>query len=134
MEEPDGDPRHAHCRIDVPPDTLFASVEQEPRPKSGTLGVAWDTLLRFADQLTELGAVGKAGTVGLGDRFAMVKIRMRRDGRLRAETAFTKGYDVKITLRCQTLWDRHFGVRDDLPALADQVRTAVQLTRPVRKM
>jgi hypothetical protein len=59
---------------------------------------------------------------------------MRRDGRLRAETAFTKGYDVTITLRCQTLWDRHFGVRDDLPALADQVRTAVQLTRPVRKM
>jgi hypothetical protein len=64
----------------------------------------------------------------------MVKIRMRRDGRLRAETAFTQGHHVKITLRCQTLWDWHFGVRDDLPALADQVRTAVQLTRPVRKM
>jgi hypothetical protein len=72
-------------------------VEPEPRPTSGILFVAWDTLLRFADQLTELGAVSRAGTVGLGDRFAMVKIRMRRDGRLQAETAFTH---QRVPLEC----------------------------------
>ncbi|MBT8224511.1 MAG: hypothetical protein HKP61_19740 [Dactylosporangium sp.] len=132
MDEPDGDPRHAHCRIDVPRDTLLAAPgpEPEPRPASDTLFVAWDGLLRFADQLAGLGAGGRAGAVGLGDRLATVTIRMRHDGRLRAETTFTQGHHVTITLRCQTLWDRHFGMRDDLPALADQVRTAVCLVRP----
>jgi hypothetical protein len=133
MDEPNGDPRHAHCRIDVPRDTLLASLEPDPRPTSGTLFVAWDNLLRFADQIAELGAVGRAGAVCLGDRFAMVRIRMRRDGRLRAETAFTQGHHVTVTVRCQTRWDWHFGVRADLPALADQIRTAVRRTRPARQ-
>jgi hypothetical protein len=54
---------------------------------------------------------------------------MRRDGRLRAETAFTQGHHVTVTLRCQTLWDWYFGMRDDLPLLAHRIRT-VSRTRP----
>jgi hypothetical protein len=130
MEEPDGDSRQAHCYIDVPRDTLLASPEPEPRPRSGILFVAWDRLLHFADELAELGAADTAGTVALGDSLVVVRIQLRGDGRLRAETEFTQGHHVTITLRCQTRWDWHFGVRDNLPALADQMRTAVRLTRP----
>lgn len=145
MEHPSGDPGHAHCRIDVPRDTLLPSLEPEPRPASNTLFVAWDDLLRFADQLAGLaagngagngaasGAGSGTGTVSLGDRATRLTIRMRHDGRLRAETAFTLGHHVTVTLRCQTLWTRHFGVREDLPDLADQVRAAVHHTRPRRR-
>lgn len=138
VDEPGGDPRHAHCRIDFPGDALLptppatpdAGPGAGPRPVSNTLFVAWDELLRFADRLAGLGETATASGVALGDRFAMVQIDLRRDGRLRARTAFTLGHHVKITVRCQTLWNLHFATRDDLPALADQVRDAVHRTRP----
>jgi hypothetical protein len=124
MDLPDGDPVHAHCRIDVPRDTLVPTVEAEPRPSSGTLFVAWAELTRFADDLTALGDTGRAGVVAFGDRHAMLRVRLRRDGRLRAETVFTQGAHVAITVRCATLWDRHYGVRGELAGLAERVRAA----------
>jgi len=130
IDAPHGDPTHAHCRLDVPRDTLLATPEPEPRPTSGTFFIAWGDLLRFADQLTELGAADREGAARLGDRFAAVSVRVRSDGRLQAEATFTQGHHVTMTLRCQTLWDRHFGVREELPTLGDRIRTAVRLLRP----
>jgi hypothetical protein len=155
IDEPHGDPTHAHCRLDVPRDTLLATpdtlpasataaasaaasataaaaaaAEPERRPTSGTFLIAWGDLLRFADHLTDLGSTDQEGTARLGDRFTAVSIHVRGDGRLQAETTFTQGHHVTMTLRCQTLWDRHFGVREELPALGDRIRTAVRLLRP----
>ncbi|WP_428965894.1 hypothetical protein [Micromonospora fluostatini] len=130
LEQPAGDPRHAHCQVDVPGDTLLPVPEPGPRPTSGTHFLAWDDLLRFADRLAALAAPGRVGAARLDDTGGLLTVRLRRDGRLRAETTFTQGHHVTLTVRCQTAWDRHFGTRADLPGLAGQVRAAVARTRP----
>ncbi|MEV6348449.1 hypothetical protein [Actinoplanes sp. NPDC051851] len=130
MDHPDGDPRHAHCRIDIPRDTLLATVEatteSEPRPSSGTIFLTWDELLAFADRLDRLAVTGP-GTVTLGD--GALRVRLRRDGRLRATADFTQGHRVEIRVRCRTSWERDFGVRPELPALAARIRHAVRAWR-----
>jgi hypothetical protein len=118
QDQPDGDPRHAHCTLDLPADTL---VPGGGRPTSGTLFVPWTDLTAFADDLAALRA-GDAAR--LGDAGTCLTIRMRRDGRLRAEAVFTTGHHVTTTVRCRTLWDWHHGTAADLPSLAVQVRTA----------
>lgn len=116
MDLPGGDPVHAHCRVDVPADLLLAG--SDARPSSGTLFVTWAGLLRFADELT-------SGSAVLGDRATSLRVRRRRDGRLRAETTFTQGHHVSLTLRCQTPW-----TGTDPAALAATLRRAVERVRP----
>jgi hypothetical protein len=130
QDEPGGDPRYAHCRIDIPRDTLLPWPEPDQRPSSGTFFVGWDAMAAFADQLAALGSAGQARSVRLGDHFAVLSVHMRHDGRLRAYARFTQAHHVRTTVRCQTLWDWHFGVRADLPALAGQIHTAVLRLRP----
>jgi hypothetical protein len=79
MEEPGGDPRHAHLHLDVPSDTLIpVPAAPGPRLRSGTVLVAWNEVLRFSDALEAL--AGKArGEVALGgpDRHATLIVRLR---------------------------------------------------------
>ncbi|WP_166350762.1 hypothetical protein [Phytoactinopolyspora limicola] len=130
MDQPGGDPQHAHCQIDLPGDTLLPSTDLKQRLTSGVFFLAWDDVLRFADELTDLAVAPSAETASLGDRSTRLSVRIRPDGRLRAEAVIAQGHHVAITVRCQTLWDWHFGVREDLPALAARLRSAVSKTRP----
>ncbi|MEV0563212.1 hypothetical protein [Dactylosporangium sp. NPDC050588] len=118
QDQPDGDPRHAHCSLDIPRDTLLPYMGEE-RPCSDTLFVPWSDLAAFAD---DPAALQPGGTARLGDAGTALTIRMRRDGHLRAEAVFSVGHHVATTVRCRTLWDRHHGTPGDLPALADRIR------------
>ena len=120
---PDGDPVHAHCTLDLPRDTLLPAPDGSERPSSGTLFVPWAALAAFAG---DLGALRPGLVVRLGNAGTSLAVRMRRDGRLRAEAVFTVGHHVTTTVRCHTRWDWHHGTAEDLPALARQLRDATR--------
>jgi hypothetical protein len=121
QDQPGGDPVHAHCTLDVPRDTLLPSPTGHERPASGTLFVPWTELTAFTDDLERLRPGRTARLVGTG---AFLAVRMRRDGRLRAEARFTTGHHVTTTVHCRTRWDWHHGTAADLPALTRLLRAA----------
>ncbi|MGY0233616.1 hypothetical protein [Longispora urticae] len=131
MDEPDGDPRHAHLHVDVPGPLTVPGAE-ETRLRSGTGFVRWPDLDRFAAALDGL-AREEQGSVELaGDPGFVLTVLLRADGRLRAEARFDTGHQLEIDVVARTRWDWHFGLRADLAGLAEQVRDAVRHHRPVR--
>jgi hypothetical protein len=126
IDEPDGDPRHAHLHVEVPVQAVSHPCE-DTRIRSHAGFVRWDDLARFADRLDELaaraqGVVDLVGTAG----FELV-IRLREDDVVQAETAFSIGHHNDIDIRCRT---GDPADRDDLARLAQRVRAAVGALRP----
>jgi hypothetical protein len=127
MEEPRGDPRHAHLHLDVPSGTLIpVPVAPGPRLHSGTIFVAWDDLLRFAAALEDLADQTSVEVTLAGRGEHETLIVRRRDGdELQAEASFAVGHHVDLNIRCTTRW-----LSADAATTADQVRLAVRATRP----
>ncbi|GIG60688.1 hypothetical protein Lfu02_50600 [Longispora fulva] len=128
MEQPGGDPVHAHLHVDVEGPATVPEV----RLRSGTGFVRWPDLNRFAAALEKL-ARAEQGSVELaaGPGFSLT-VLLRADGRLRAETTFGIGHHVQVDVAAGTRWDWHFGTREALPDLAAGIRAAVREHRPGR--
>jgi hypothetical protein len=134
LEQPDGDPVCAHLRLDVPADSLVVSDPRNPplRCTSDTGFVRWGGLLRFGHELEAL-AGSRRGAVVLDASTALrLTVRLRLDGRVRAEAAFRVRHRVDIDLKCRTRWDWHNGERRDLAGVSEQVRAAIEALRPAR--
>jgi hypothetical protein len=134
VDEPGGDPKHAHLHLDVPSDTLIPTTDPVgPRLHSDTVFVGWADVLRFADALADLPGrhTGEAtltgGTALLAGAGATITVRLR-EGLLRVETAFAVGHRVELEVRCRTRWDAES--TGQCVARAEQVRAAVLATRP----
>lgn len=131
MDEPDGDPRHAHLHVDVPGPLTVPGAE-ETRLRSDTGFVRWPDLDRFAAALGGLAREGQGSVELVADPGFQFTVVLREDGRLRAVTRFGTGHQMEIDVVASTRWDWYFGLRADLVGLADQIRDAVLEHRPRR--
>ncbi|WP_412542174.1 hypothetical protein R8Z50_06505 [Longispora sp. K20-0274] len=128
MDQPAGDPVHAHLHVDVEGPATVPEV----RLRSDTGFVRWPELDRFAAALRRLAGAEQGSAELAADPGFSLTVLLRADGRLRAETTFGTGHHVQVNVVAGTRWDWHFGLRADLPDLADQLRAAVRDNRPGR--
>ena len=129
MDQPDGDPVHAHLHLDIE-GPLGTWDGTDVRLVSHSGFVRWADLGRFAEELDRLaGLVEGAVDLHAAPGFRLT-VRLREDGHLRTEVTFTVGHHIEVDVVARTSWTWHHGMRGDLPALADRLRDTVRAVRP----